>query len=56
MPGFAKFLLFVMTLVIIVLIAYGTRYYHLRYQRLKSSNIVMESGDVTLTLQRINKK
>ena len=55
MPGFAKFLLFLLIAVVLVILAYGARYYHLRYERLKSSNIVMESGDVTLTLQRLKK-
>jgi len=55
MPGFAKFLLFLLIAVVLVILAYGARYYHLRYERLKSSDIVMESGDVTLTLQRLKK-
>ena len=52
MPGFAKFLIFVLIIVVFVVLVYAARFYHLRFKRLKASSIVMESGDVKLTLQR----
>lgn len=53
--GGVKALMVLIVIVLIGLIIFGARYYHLRFSRLKQTAIMLESGEVTLTLQR-NKK